>query len=1530
MADQFESKIRLGLDVNDFIADVRRAESEVNAALKGLQKKQQYVASEAGTQGRSNTGQFLSIAESDAARAAQQTAFAAQAEAKLVTAQTLKAARLAAQQSTDLEYISSSVKLSTGYNLRAAALAEGKAADDDYVISTVDLAASRKNLSATISEAQAADSEYIASTVRVTTARAELAAAEKSALLTTIREAQAAGLPSVATFQGEAAAATQESNLVKQLAQQEAILAEGNQTIELKAQANANQAKINELIRQQENVYREQAGLPARAASGSGRSSSALSSLLADPLGFIGSKLATTAGFAASAGAFYATYNGLQQVFKQTVALQTQFSLLQTQMQQTDNQGAFSETKRGILEVARDTGVAADQIAQLAITVQGAFQGTQGAGPQQTIEFLQQAAQLSRTSGLSLTEAANSLVAIVYTFGISAKEVNDTAVGLHNTFGTATKDIITFAATTAPVAEEMGATAQQIEAIGAATQRASGRTGVSLAEGISRVLPNIQGHISDILAAYQEIPDKQQSIVDAISSGNTFDVLIELIKDWDLLGKTQQNVLLSALGGGRQAPLLASVFGDPQLLQQLTNPTDFTGAAQKQFENLQETIGQSFSELKQQAIQLGAALAQAGIVPILTDIGNAIKLLIQFITPFVSLLASISSGLKGLGGVDVLAKIVEAVALIKGAQAFGNARSGGASLPSSIGQAATLGLRSRGATGSAVAEAELASQGTVIGGEAAVAMTAGAQRFSGGFFSGIRNSVAQFAANKTAVLQLAGGASLAVAGQAIGGTTGNYISAIGTGLAVGAINPLAGLVVGGAQILETYFSAAREAKEKQKDLESRYADLARTPAGLAKLRDIAGSGATVSTDNNPLDKYIGGDLLGLKSPTKPAPQVVAAKNALDRQAVNSARSQLKAIQAQLSPDDKTYKEISNVLHYDADQPLPLAAAGLTSTVKYIFDQISKGVISGVDLSKVVNKNQRDVVNALKKGSAAGASDAQQSILDTSLQDLQEGLISGQTYVSQLQDLRSLYSKYIASSQTSGRTLDPDALKQINQIDAAISKYTSDAIKSRLDALHQIDQFTGQDSSQGDIARATEALNAVDNQGHLTLTDQGDRAAVVSQLFTDYQAALTAKIDGIKDAAGKLAAASQGIAVDPGAQVAILSQIVDQAINASNVSVADLEGFATSINSTLPDLEAKIVGVAQQTGLSVRDAFLRLLQDMYATALSALDTLAEGYNSIYFVTTDEQAAADKVNQLQKEIDQITSSQGLNITLPDVSKITGSQQQLASLGSQAASEARDLALAQAAYAQALVSNDPVAAAQAAINTADVAAANAQTETERVQAATQRVQAEHQLQDAIIGIADAQAEYAVALAANAGDTVGAAQKATDAAYQKLLEGYQRGAGLAELTQLQEDVINKQAATRDAALQNQEDTIAFNLQVQKISQAQAVAEYRALLDQADLLGLTVTQRRDLEEKIFSLTQSLSQDAQFNLPSELALPTLYEGRRFVQSGGNYQDNRNVQIILNATNAIDGEAAIHTIVSALNQPPRTGNNPRMY
>lgn len=151
-----------------------------------------------------------------------------------------------------------------------------------------------------------------------------------------------------------------------------------------------------------------------------------------------------------------------------------------------------------------------------------------------------------------------------------------------------------------------------------------------------------------------------------------------------------------------------------------------------------------------------------------------------------------------------------------------------------------------------------------------------------------------------------------------------------------------------------------------------------------------------------------------------------------------------------------------------------------------------------------------------------------------------------------------------------------------------------------------------------------------------------------------------------------------------------------------------------------------------------------------------------------------------------------------------------------------------------------------------------------------------------DTLNDIISAQSNLSEAIADANGNTVKAAQiraKQADRDLQKALRD-SGGQNTAAVRTARATSVQAHAAARDAALQDELDTIDFNKQMGRITSATAIAELQHILDTEKL---TKQQRRQVLLEIHGLQQDLVNQltsSGFNIPGTVQLPTAYQVRR--------------------------------------------------
>jgi hypothetical protein len=229
------------------------------------------------------------------------------------------------------------------------------------------------------------------------------------------------------------------------------------------------------------------------------------------------------------------------------------------------------------------------------------------------------------------------------------------------------------------------------------------------------------------------------------------------------------------------------------------------------------------------------------------------------------------------------------------------------------------------------------------------------------------------------------------------------------------------------------------------------------------------------------------------------------------------------------------------------------------------------------------------------------------------------------------------------------------------------------------------------------------------------------------------------------------------------------------------------------------------------------------------------------------------------------------------------------------------------------------DPVAVAQRAIEEANIAIAEAQGKggAELDRAFLKLKEAQRTMDDANEEILKANAEFAITMANIRQDPVEAAKLAVREAERQLALARSRNAGTAEIQRLTGDLNQKRSDAIDAAVGENTSMIDFLLEMGQITTSQAIERLKVERDKYEYMS---TKWRDLQSKIHSLQKGAEADAQFNLPANITMPTLYEARRLNQSrqmGVGYMDNRSIAVTFNVDGAQDPAAVSNQIMHAL-------------
>jgi len=434
----------------------------------------------------------------------------------------------------------------------------------------------------------------------------------------------------------------------------------------------------------------------------------------------------------------------------------------------TEELNSFREATAGI---ALDTGVAADQVLALGSSFVGLFASFDGSDDnfrRLAQEATKITSEFSVITGLNPEEAFNDLVGAVRTFANEAPDVNvllknlsDDLVSVADVSGVAAEELADFVGRIAPVSETAGFLIEEVAAIGGALLQASGLGGAVLAEQFGRIVSTFGDGLDEELADLAiNVPEIGLNLED-IFSGNTKDVLFQLIEGFEGLSEAQQRQIISSVGSRREGNTLATLLqNNTAVFTALAAQQDNAGAATERFGKISETLTVSFNQLKVELELLGQELLQGGLGDILQD-------LIAVASTFADILdkglGPAIAGISSIVGVfppELLALSVamalgsrSAIALGKGLLSARSATTGITTEFSKLGgsaagaSTATSGLRTaaRGLTG-ALAAAIIVSAAWSAGSALYSANTERAKRQTEEFTSVLRDSGSEFVA----------------------------------------------------------------------------------------------------------------------------------------------------------------------------------------------------------------------------------------------------------------------------------------------------------------------------------------------------------------------------------------------------------------------------------------------------------------------------------------------------------------------------------------------------------------------------------------------------------------------------------------------------------------------------------------------------------------------------------------------------------------------------------------------------------------
>ncbi len=1293
---------------------------------------------------------------------------------------------------------------------------------------------------------------------------------------------------------------------------------------------------------------------------------------------FLSSKALTSAGFALSGAVLYGGVTAMKEMVKEASELDKELRLIDSLLRDAGRGDQFDGLKKAIMDVSIETGVAADQLAKVERSLLGVFrvrdetkpleEQDQGPNVPASTEALKVAAKFSAVTGVDPKLITDELVAIFKSFedvekGISFQSLADALVAVEDESSVAAESLLEIAGSLAPIVSQFGISSEELIRYSAAATQGSALSPSATADGLNRFLTDLVGKKANILDIYQQSDiDPQQAIElqKKFKSGDMSKVIDQLIRDYQELSPDLKLKFNRDVIGKKDAKAVVGLFENPTLA---LRDVDSRGALNERWNEVRDTLITSMQQLRTSFEELATKIFDAGLGDVLKNLAIVTGGVVEAFTKLLGLFLFANDKLGGL--------------ITQGVGAFG----------------AVIALQALGRKGQALRKGGFLRRGVEAAVEGAVEGSVLVDPSGNPFPRGKpvpelnrrQRAKAAVGANAGVIgasLLLMGVSSLLEARSAAQAEQGDIQTEIAT-YSGQQLRQGAGLRDSNFQRIMNYFGGT-------KDTDKLYLD---------EIQKRTGPGKATVLSSLSADEYAAAvDAMDLPSDMADKLKSTEGRNELSNKLKAGSR------------DDKVAEAYNAIIaNYEANGPTSQQYKDAVSAGGVQTDQINAGVAASDSLEEASQKVELQI-EALKAGdatygevseaiadrtaklqamvdgaNAAGAPDpeiekllAQSEAQAAQIADLTFGGYAEQAKA--ILELRgdigkagnekameidrfllSGFGEGISSELRASTAMDLAArqkaafefeISQAQGVNEAIQAYRDglanydpvarfEVLKSQVAAPLNSDNLA---VLGGDVDSVTEQVKdyldagievSIDNiQAKIKLLQDLNVAADNPEM--QRLVAMLQVLSGIEDPAqwSKDYADATAFQGYQQAQAGISGQLaLDNSATYNSIDqAANAEAAAKKVLDQAKILDAQVGTVESGAALIAAEAAYNEAVKGTAKAHDSLDSALLGVAAA-------QAAGDPVAAARVAVQQAQ----LAMIQAHGDPILEAQAQAMQIAARKAGQdaANDIERARMELAAAQNEGDPIALAQSQLDLANFNVSVAKGEAEKLRALAAQISAKRALSDAINEVMSGFYDVAIATREAAGDAVGAAKLQLERIEKFLASARANGDKSGELELIAQKV-QAEAAIRDANLADKTSDIDFALQMEKITTGQAIQELELLLK---IPNLTKQQIQELQLKIKSLRDG-SGLSQFNTPSELNLPTVYEVRRLDQlNGGTYQsartgyeggtnnsnnDNRQINITIHAKNTVEAEAALKVVKESLGSAPRTGVDYKLY
>lgn len=371
--------------------------------------------------------------------------------------------------------------------------------------------------------------------------------------------------------------------------------------------------------------------------------------------GYFGQGLLSTVQYGLPAMLMYGGFSAISNSLREAEELKYNLARLESQLQATFGEqaaGKVDAVKNSIIQLAKETGIGADVLADMEIKIRGAFEGEtiDGLSGEALVQRQREAAaRIAAVTKLDPKEVNDGLIAASLAFDATEYRLGDIATGLEARTGVPAAELIAFLGDVAPTAADAGFTAEEISAYAAVTLQRSGRSGASLAEAFNRVLPAVSAAAPQITELVSLTPALQTpEMIDAIRTGDVATQIRELSENFGQLDKKTQDFVINLLGGRREAQAIISAFNNADQVKELFDvANNSAGELDSRFEKLRNTLTNTLARLGEQFRALTNAILDAGLADAFALILTSVSGILSVVSPLLNTIAGLNEAFGG-------------------------------------------------------------------------------------------------------------------------------------------------------------------------------------------------------------------------------------------------------------------------------------------------------------------------------------------------------------------------------------------------------------------------------------------------------------------------------------------------------------------------------------------------------------------------------------------------------------------------------------------------------------------------------------------------------------------------------------------------------------------------------------------------------------------------------------------------------------------------------------------------------------------